>query len=147
SILPFGILLGTIAVAPIVAKKWWLKHYPKVALSLGAITLAYYFFGLHATARILDVAHEYFSFIVLIGSLFIVSGGIHITVKGVAAPWGNVMFLFAGAVLANVLGTTGASMLLIRPWIRMNQRRIAAHHMVFFIFIISNVGGCLTPIG
>jgi Na+/H+ antiporter NhaD/arsenite permease-like protein len=147
SILPFGILLGTIAAAPVLAKKWWLKHYAKVSLSLGAITLAYYFFGLHATARILDVAQEYVSFILLIGSLFVVSGGIHINVKGAATPWGNVMFLLTGAVIANVLGTTGASMLLIRPWIRMNQHRIAAHHIVFFIFIISNVGGCLTPIG
>jgi Na+/H+ antiporter NhaD/arsenite permease-like protein len=58
-----------------------------------------------------------------------------------------VVFLLAGAVLANVLGTTGAAMLLIRPWIRMNRHRVAAHHIVFFIFIVANVGGCLTPIG
>ena len=90
---------------------------------------------------------EYVSFIALIGSLFVVSGGIHINVKGEATPLKNVLFLFVGAVLANVLGTTGASMLLIRPWIRMNKYRITAHHVVFFIFIVSNVGGCLTPIG
>src|SRR5206468_4551106 len=92
-------------------------------------------------------AHEYFSFIALIGSLFVVSGGIHITVKGESTPRANVVFLFVGAVIANLFGTTGASMLLIRPWLRMNKYRITAHHVVFFIFIVSNVGGCLTPIG
>jgi len=68
-------------------------------------------------------------------------------IKGEAAPLANVMFLLFGAVIANVLSTTGASMLLIRSWIRMNKYRITAHHIVFFIFIVSNVGGCLTPIG
>jgi Na+/H+ antiporter NhaD/arsenite permease-like protein len=146
-ILPFAILLGTIALAPLLAGKWWLKHYPKVAIGLGAITLCYYLFGLHAGTRVLHVAHEYVSFIALIGSLFVVSGGIHIGVKGEATPMANVLFLLFGAIIANVLGTTGASMLLIRPWIRMNKYRITAHHIVFFIFIVSNIGGCLTPIG
>jgi len=145
--LPFAILLGTIALAPLWFADWWAKHYPKVAFALGAMTLGYYLFGLHAYPRVLAVAHEYLSFIALIGALFVVSGGIHISVKGEATPLANVMFLLIGAVLANVLGTTGASMLLIRPWIRMNKYRITAHHIVFFIFIISNVGGCLTPIG
>ena len=146
-ILPFGLLLGTIALAPVWAREWWLKHYPKVAYVLGAITLAYYVFGLHAYERILSVGHEYVSFIVLIGSLYIVSGGIHITVKGEATPLSNTLYLLLGALLANLLGTTGASMLLIRPWIRMNKYRITAYHIVFFIFIVSNVGGCLTPVG
>ena len=146
-ILPFGLLLGTIALAPVWAREWWLKHYPKVAYVLGAITLAYYAFGLHAYERILSVGHEYVSFIVLIGSLYIVSGGIHITVKGEATPLSNTLYLLLGALLANLLGTTGASMLLIRPWIRMNKYRITAYHIVFFIFIVSNVGGCLTPVG
>ncbi len=146
-IIPFVVLLATIALAPLLAGKWWSKHYPKVAFALGAITLCYYLFGLHAYTRVLHVAHEYVSFIALIGSLFVVSGGIHINVKGEATPMTNVGFLLVGAVLANVLGTTGASMLLIRPWIRMNKYRITAHHIVFFIFIVSNIGGCLTPIG
>ena len=146
-ILPFGILLGAIALMPLLAADWWSKQYAKVSLGLGVITLCYYLFVLRAPSRVLDVAHEYVSFIALIGSLFVVSGGIHITVKGEATPFTNVVFLFIGAVLANLLGTTGASMLLIRPWIRMNKYRITAHHIVFFIFIVSNVGGCLTPIG
>jgi len=76
-----------------------------------------------------------------------VSGGIHLSVKGEATPWENTVFLAIGALVANVLGTTGASMLLIRPWLRMNKYRITAHHIVFFIFIVSNAGGCLTPVG
>ncbi len=148
-ILPFGVLLATIALAPLFAASWWSKHYPKVAYALGAVTLSYYYlaFGARANPRVLHVAHEYVSFIALIGSLFIVSGGIHITVKGEATPMTNVVFLLVGAIVANFLGTTGASMLLIRPWIRMNKYRITGHHIAFFIFIVSNVGGCLTPIG
>ncbi len=145
--LPFATLLGTIALGPLFFANWWSKHYPKVAYTLGAITLIYYLFGLHAGERVIHVAHEYVSFIALIGSLYIVSGGIHISVKGEATPLANVVFLLVGAVVANFLGTTGASMLLIRPWIRMNKYRITAHHIVFFIFVVSNIGGCLTPIG
>lgn len=146
-IVPFGVLLALIALAPLFFAGWWHKHYPKVAYALGAITLAYYLIGLHAHERVFAVAHEYVSFIALIGSLYVVSGGIHIGVKGESTPLRNVVFLLIGAVIANVLGTTGASMLMIRPWIRMNKYRITAHHIVFFIFIVSNVGGCLTPIG
>ncbi len=123
------------------------KNYPKVALALAVITLAYYFIGLHTAARAWETAHEYVSFIALIGSLFIVAGGIHIQVKSEATPLTNVVFLLIGAIAANFLGTTGASMLLIRPWLRMNRHRIRPYHVVFFIFIVSNVGGCLTPIG
>jgi len=146
-ILPFVLLLGAIAVAPLLAPKWWMRHYAKVALGLGAVTAGYYFFVLHDTHSLGDVALEYISFIALVGSLFVVSGGIHIGVKGGSTPFKNVCFLLVGAVVANLLGTTGAAMLLIRPWIRMNQHRVTAHHVVFFIFIVANVGGCLTPIG
>lgn len=146
-ILPFAGLLLCIAVMPFLAPHWWEHHYPKVAVGLGAITCGYYIFILKNGERLVGVAHEYASFIALIGSLFVVSGGIHIRVKGEATPTANCVFLFFGAILANVIGTTGASMLLIRPWIRMNKYRITAFHIVFFIFIVSNIGGCLTPIG
>ena len=148
-ILPFVLLLATIALAPLFFPDWWSKHYPKVALTLGSITLIYYWFGLPGKAHetVLHRGTEYVQFIALIGSLFVVSGGIHINVKGEATPLANVVFLMIGAIIANVLGTTGASMLLIRPWLRMNKYRVTAHHVVFFIFIVSNVGGCLTPIG
>ena len=146
-ILPFVLLLGAMALAPVIAPGWWLRHYAKVALGLGAITAGWYALALHDWHSLGAAAHEYFSFIALVGSLFVVSGGIHIGVKNEATPLANVVFLLIGAVIANVLGTTGAAMLLIHPWIRMNQPRVAAHHIVFFIFIVANVGGCLTPIG
>jgi Na+/H+ antiporter NhaD/arsenite permease-like protein len=146
-ILPFALLLGAMALAPLLAASWWSRHYPKVSLALGAITLGYYLLGLQALARVWHMAYDYTSFIALIGSLFVVSGGIHINVKGEATPLANVVFLFIGAIAANVLGTTGAAMLLIRPWIRMNRYRVTAYHIAFFIFIVANVGGCLTPIG
>jgi Na+/H+ antiporter NhaD/arsenite permease-like protein len=132
---------------PFLGPHWWERHYPKVAVGLGAITVGYYLLVLRNGERLVGVAHEYVSFIALIGSLFVVAGGIHIRVKGEATPTSNCVYLLFGAALSNVIGTTGASMLLIRPWIRMNKYRITAFHIVFFIFIVSNVGGCLTPIG
>ena len=102
--LPFAALLGTIALGPLFFPNWWAKHYSKVAYALGAITLVYYLFGLHAGERVVHVAHEYVSFIALIGSLYIVSGGIHISVKGEATPFANVVFLLVGAIVANFLG-------------------------------------------
>jgi Na+/H+ antiporter NhaD/arsenite permease-like protein len=146
-ILPFALLLGAIASGPVLAPKWWLRHYAKIALGLGAVTLGYYVFVLRDTPGLGRTAHEYVSFIALVGSLYIVSGGIHIGIKGEGTPFKNVVFLFIGAVSANLLGTTGAAMLLIRPWIRMNRLRVTADHIVFFIFIVANIGGCLTPIG
>jgi Na+/H+ antiporter NhaD/arsenite permease-like protein len=145
--LPFGVLLGLIALAPLLFPAWWASHYPKAACGLGAITLLYYFAGLQAYSSVWRMAHEYVSFIALLGSLFVVSGGIHIRANGEATPLMNVLFLLVGALLANVLGTVGASLLLIRPWLRFNDRRLRSHHVVFFIFIVSNVGGCLTAFG
>ncbi|HEY3898778.1 MAG TPA: sodium:proton antiporter [Chthoniobacter sp.] len=146
-ILPFVALLLCIATMPLLLPKIWEHHYKKISLGLGAIAAIYYLIGLRAGGRMLDVAWEYVSFIVFIGSLFTVAGGIHVRTKGEAVPSVNALYLIAGAILANLVGTTGASMLLIRPWIRMNKYRFTSFHTVFFIFIVSNVGGCLTPIG
>jgi Na+/H+ antiporter NhaD/arsenite permease-like protein len=147
AILPFVTLLTIVALAPLFFPDWWGRHYPKVCAALSVVVVLYYCFGLNAGKNVLHTAAEYVSFIALVGSLFVVSGGIHISVKGESHPWINVAYLALGALLANVLGTTGASMLLIRPWIRMNKYRVTGHHIIFFIFIISNVGGCLTPVG
>ncbi|HEX2854668.1 MAG TPA: sodium:proton antiporter [Opitutaceae bacterium] len=150
-ILPFGLLLLLIAVMPLTPPKikhGWEHNYPWVAIGLGGLVAAYYLWKIpNGGTPILHTLHEYFSFIALIGSLYVVAGGIHIKVKGEATPLQNVVFLTIGAIIANFIGTTGASMVLIRPWIRMNKIRISAFHVVFFIFIISNVGGSLTPIG
>lgn len=147
SMAPFALLLVMIAAGPLLFPTWWSRHYPKVCFGLGAVVVAYYVFGLRATGNVWVQAKNYVSFIAVVGSFFVVSGGIHIRVKGEATPLVNTTFLLIGAVLANVLGTTGASMLLIRPWIRMNRYRITGHHIPFFVFIVCNVGGFLTPIG
>ena len=146
-IIPFVAMLFSIAFAPFIFKHHWHRFYHFVAIGLGSITVFYYGLILKNGVRLFHVAHEYVSFIALIGSLFVVAGGIHIRVKNGATPSVNSFFLLIGAILANLIGTTGASMLLIRPWIRMNQSRATGFHIVFFIFIISNIGGCLTPIG
>jgi Na+/H+ antiporter NhaD/arsenite permease-like protein len=146
---PFALLLLLIAVMPLTpprVKHLWDRYYMHTALGLGLVVVAYYL--CHAGEEtVLATSKEYFSFISLIGSLFVVAGGIHLKVKGEATPWANVVFLAIGAVAANLIGTTGASMVLIRPFIRMNKVRISAYHIVFFIFIVSNCGGALTPIG
>lgn len=146
-IAPFVALLLGIALMPFLAPKWWHRRYPWVALALGTLTTCYYTISLNNGARMLHSLHEYVSFICLIGSLFVVSGGIHIRVRGESKPLVNVLYLLVGGLLANVLGTTGASMLLIRPFLRTNKYRLTSYHVVFFIFIVSNVGGCLTPLG
>lgn len=144
---PFILLLLAIAMGPFVNKRWWEDNYPTVTFSLGFLVVFYYGFSLQNVPRLFLTSYEYISFISLIGSLFIVSGGIHIRIRGRSTPLGNVALLATGAVISNILGTTGASMLLIRPYLRMNKYRIKGYHIVFFIFLVSNVGGALTPIG
>lgn len=146
-IIPFVALLLSIAVAPFINRHWWEKYYPAVAIGLGLIVVVYYVAGIGNAGRMLATGFEYVSFICLIGSLFVVAGGIHIRIRGKSTPLANVFLLTIGAVAANVIGTTGASMVLIRPFLRVNRFRIRPYHVVFFIFIVSNMGGALTPIG
>src|SRR6266571_5256213 len=114
--LPFAVLLLCIAVAPLVLQHHWERHYHKICAGLATITAGYYVFVLRSGERMLDVGFEYFSFMAVVGSLFVVTGGIHIVVKGEARPSINTLFLALGGVIANLIGTTGASMLLVRPW-------------------------------
>ena len=148
---PFALLLLLIAIMPLTPERWkhlWERFYPHVSIGLGLGVVAYYLLRVPGGgATVGHTLSEYFSFICLIGALFVVAGGIHIRIKDEATPLANVVFLAAGAVIANLIGTTGASMVLIRPWIRMNKVRIGGYHIVFFIFTVSNVGGALTPIG
>lgn len=148
-IAPFALLLGCIALMPFIAPHFWEHHYAKVAIALGLIVAAYYAIGLgtDGARAIAGSAAEYISFILLLGSLYLVSGGILIRVRGRATPMANVTLLAIGAILANFLGTTGASMVLIRPFLRMNRNHVRPYHVVFFIFVVSNAGGSLTPIG
>lgn len=150
-LLPFAALLLLIAAMPLTpprVKAWWEHSYPLVAVGLGAAVVVYYLWRVPSGSfALLRTGGEYFSFLALIGSLFVIAGGIHLRVSGEATPAQNVVFLFIGAVVANLIGTTGASMVLIRPFLRMNKVRAGAHHVVFFIFLVSNVGGALTPVG
>jgi len=148
---PFAVLLLLIALMPLGTERMrhgWEKAYPYVSVFLGLLMAGVYVLAVpDGTHVVLETTHEYVSFICLIGALFVAAGGILIRVKGEASPLGNVAFLALGAVLANLIGTTGASMVLIRPYIRMNRSRISGYHIVFFIFTVSNCGGALTPIG
>ncbi len=146
SVVPFAGLLLSIALLPLFAPSLWARHYAKVCLAFGVPVAG--FFLLRAPGELLHTALEYASFLILLASLFTISGGILLrgTLRGSAGV--NCAILAVGAVLANVFGTTGASMLLIRPLLRANaHRHRVAHVVVFFIFVVANIGGALTPIG
>src|SRR2546428_847311 len=133
---------------PLAAPHWWHHNQNKalVALLVSAPILVY--LGINAPDLLREKFHEYIGFIVVIGALFVVAGGIHIQGSLAGTPLVNTGMLGLGAALANLLGTTGASVLLIRPLLRANQRRKrVAHIVIFFIFIVANCGCLLTPMG
>lgn len=147
SVFPFVLLLIMIATGPLFYPHFWHKSYPIISIILAFLVSSYYLFYLHNFHSPVHSTAEYVQFIALLTGLFVASGGILIIVDKEARPRTNVIILAIGAVIANIIGTTGASMLLIRPFIRLNKNRIKPYHIVFFIFIVSNVGGSLTPIG
>jgi Na+/H+ antiporter NhaD/arsenite permease-like protein len=149
---PFAGLLLSIALVPLFAPAFWHRHDGKVALAWALAFMVPFTVVFGAPMAIGQLVHaavaEYVPFIVLLTALFTVAGGIHVSGNLRGSPGLNVAILALGAVLASVMGTTGASMLLIRPLIRANDDRVRqAHVVVFFIFIVSNVGGALTPLG
>jgi Na+/H+ antiporter NhaD/arsenite permease-like protein len=146
-VIPFCMLLFMIATGPVLYSKFWHNNYVKISIGLALSIFLYYVLILKNYEKMIASLAEYFQFICVIASLFIVSGTILINVNARAKPIVNVLFLLIGSVLANLIGTTGASMLLIRPYIRLNFSRIRVYHIVFFIFMVSNLGGGLTPIG
>ena len=146
--LPFVGLLLSIAVLPLAAPHFWESNLRKLGVCalLGAPVLALYLRVRPAT--LVHVAGDYVSFIVLLAGLFVISGGILLEGDLEATPRTNAALLGLGALLASFVGTTGASMLLIRPLLQTNrERKHVAHTVVFFIFLVSNIGGCLTPLG
>ncbi|MEQ8924424.1 MAG: sodium:proton antiporter [Fulvivirga sp.] len=147
TVLPFIILLLMIATGPLFYEHFWHKNYPKVAVAFAAVVVLYYLFVLGNTHGPVHALAEYVQFISLLAALYIASGGIMIDIDKKATPMANVILLVTGAVISNLIGTTGASMLLIRPFMRLNKTRLKAYHVIFFIFLVSNVGGSLTPIG
>jgi Na+/H+ antiporter NhaD/arsenite permease-like protein len=150
--LPFAGILLSIALLPLLVPSFWHHHYGKIAAAWGLAFLIP--FGLHsgigaATHVVLEVAlHEYLPFTILLLALFVIAGGVRIRGNLHGSPSLNTGLLAAGTVLASWMGTTGAAMLLIRPLIRANDnRKHNVHVIVFFIFLVANVGGALTPLG
>jgi len=151
SALPFVGMLLSIALFPIFAAKFWHHHFGKVS-AFWSLALAIPFVISYGHAAFHEILHiyllDYIPFIILLWSLFTISGGILIEGKFKGTPSLNVLFLFIGTVIASWIGTTGASMLLIRPVLRANEdRKSKVHIVIFFIFLVSNIGGALTPLG
>jgi Na+/H+ antiporter NhaD/arsenite permease-like protein len=147
-VLPFVAMLLAIAVLPLRVPHWWESNRNKfiVCLLVGAPVLVLYL--AREPAALLHAAQEYLSFIILLAGLFVISGGIRLRGDLVATPLTNTLFLALGSGLASLVGTTGASMLLIRPLLQTNrERRHVKHTVIFFVFLVSNIGGMLTPIG
>ncbi|OLC17713.1 MAG: sodium:proton antiporter [Candidatus Rokubacteria bacterium 13_1_40CM_69_27] len=141
-------MLLAIAVCPLWVPHWWEANRNKSLVSalLGLPILALYL--ARQPTALVHMAEDYVSFIVLLGGLYVISGGILLRGDLVASPPTNAGFLAIGAVLASFIGTTGASMLLIRPLLQTNrERRRVKHTVIFFIFLVSNIGGMLTPLG
>lgn len=150
SIAPFALLLLAIALLPLFAGHWW-EHNKNRALVAGvlAVPFAAWLLWTHRGAgwhALEECLIDYASFLSLLGALYVISGGIYVKGSLAGTPLANASLLGIGAVLANLIGTTGASMVLIRPLLRANQtRQKKVHVVVFFIFIVSNCGGLLTP--
>jgi Na+/H+ antiporter NhaD/arsenite permease-like protein len=152
---PFALLLLCIAVLPLVAHHWWENNRNRIVVSFGFAVVAGVYLvamgpatGGETVRRLNHELAEYASFIILLASLYTVAGGIALTGDVRPRPLTNALILALGAVLSNLIGTTGASVLLIRPFLRINAGRTRVRHIpIFFIFIVSNTGGLLTPLG
>ncbi|MBI4630064.1 MAG: sodium:proton antiporter [Candidatus Rokubacteria bacterium] len=148
TVLPFVAMLLAIAVCPLWAPHWWESNRNKMLVSclLGLPILGLYV--MREPKALLGMAEEYVSFIILLAGLYVISGGILMRGDLTATPLTNTGFLALGAALASFIGTTGASMLLIRPVLQTNRERTRVKHtVIFFIFLVSNIGGMLTPLG
>ncbi len=139
--LPFALLLIAVAIAPLILRHHWERHYYKVSFALAAFVLAYYLFVRGDLQRVTHALVEYLSFMVVVDSFFVVAGGIHVRARSQCRPLTNTVFLIVGALLANVIGTIGASMLLIRPWIEMNRTRFAGFHLAFLFLATATLAG------
>ena len=152
TIAPFVGLLLSIAILPLVAAHFWESNRNKALVSAAfALPVAFWLVAAHGAAGMSELAHramEFASFIALLGALYVISSGVSVRGSLAGTPLMNSALLATGAVLASGIGTTGASVLLIRPLLRANERRASKTHLVvFFIFIVANCGGLLTPLG
>ncbi|MCB1143367.1 MAG: sodium:proton antiporter [Leptospiraceae bacterium] len=153
TVIPFALLLLSIAIFPIAPghlPHWWENNTNKliISLSLSAVALVILLPNGYSHNVVHQLVFDYIPFIILLTSLFYISGGIVLRGDIEAKPINNLLFLLVGAFLASFIGTTGASMLLIRPLLKTNsERKHVVHTVVFFIFMVSNIGGSLTPLG
>ena len=150
--LPFVGILLSIALLPLFAPSFWHHHYGKVAVFWILVIGVPFVFNFGFQITLYEFLHlmllDYIPFIVLLFSLFVAAGGIHIQIKREASPFVNTGILLIGSFLASLIGTTGAAMTLIRPIIAINaHRKYQAHIIIFFIFTVANIGGSLTPVG
>jgi Na+/H+ antiporter NhaD/arsenite permease-like protein len=150
TLVPFVLMLLAIAIAPLIAGHWWEHNRNKLIVSLVlGIPTAIYLMSNGLTIKLEhQLLYDYVPFIILLGALFTVTGGIHLKGDIASKPWINTLFLGIGGALASIMGTTGAAMLLIRPIIATNQqRKFKVHTILFFIAVVANCGGLLTPLG
>jgi Na+/H+ antiporter NhaD/arsenite permease-like protein len=148
TVLPFLAMLLIIALFPLWLPHWWESNRSKLAVAavLGAPVLVLYL--ARQPGALVHMAADYASFIILLAGLYVIAGGVLLTGDLEATPLVNTAFLATGSLLASLVGTTGASMLLIRPLLQTNRERArVTHTVVFFIFLVSNIGGMLTPLG
>ncbi len=151
-VLPFVGILLSIAIFPLVAEKFWHHNFGKISLFWALLLIIPFTLSQGLQITLYELLHvgllEYVPFIILLLSLFTISGGVQLKGSLVGTPLLNSIIIFIGTILASWMGTTGAAMLLIRPLIRANQnRKNKVHIIVFFIFLVANIGGSLTPLG
>ena len=149
---PFAFMLGSIAIFPLVASDFWHRHFGKISLFCGFLFFVPFLLVFGFSLTVYELLHalflEYLPFIILLLSLFTVTGGIHINGRMSGTPLGNSFLLLFGTLIASWTGTTGAAILLIRPIMKANSwRQNKRHTVIFFIFLVANIGGSLTPLG
>ncbi len=149
--IPFAGILLSIALGPLIAPHFWHAHFPKIS-AFWAVLFAVPFLIWNPSEAFQEILHiyflDYFPFIILLWGLFTISGGIYVGGEMRGSPKVNTILLLIGTFLASLIGTTGAAMVLIRPLLRANDwRRNKVHLVIFFIFLVANIGGSLTPLG
>jgi len=150
SLIPFGLMLLTISIGPWLFAKTWSKNTNKliIAILLSIPVVFYLISNGYSNNLFHTMIFDYLPFIILLGALFVITGGIYISGDIEARPLTNTIILGIGALLASLIGTTGAAMLLVRPLIQINsERKLKSHIFLFTIAIVANCGGLLTPIG
>jgi Na+/H+ antiporter NhaD/arsenite permease-like protein len=148
TVLPFVLMLASISVMPLKYPEWWESNLNKAKVSVAVSIVPLLAFLIFKPEALHHPMEEYTSFIILLASLYVISGGIHLAGDVVGTPRNNLILLAIGGVIASFIGTTGAAMVLIRPVLRINKdREHVTHIFVFFIFVVANIGGCLTPLG